>query len=323
VQWARELLEYLLREVPEKILAGEQQQVDLGASPGDAALVAWSGRLLERVFVEEVQALLRKHPATAIDEATGVPFWTGKKRVPRLVDARHELFVRAHIEVLAQLRAVFDEGTPLQPVEFDKDDDSNGQIDCIHALTNLRAFVYDIPSTDRATCRHIAGKIIPAISCTTSAVAGRAVSEIFHLRCTNMFMNLGLNLYLESEAGPPLKIQSGFSNILQAEVVALPGPHTCWDRHMLASSHQQPRDQTLGDLKTRMENDYPLARVTSISSNNEMLLYSEFMDVTQKDAVLSSKLKGDQFQIDGETDEGDIVIFPIVVLPKFQAVPTK
>lgn len=319
VQWAREMLEYLLRELPEKVLGGEQ--ADLDAAPGDGALVAWSGRLLERVFVEDIQALLRKHPATAMDETTGVPFWSGKKRVPRLVDARNELFVRAHIEVLSQLRVVFsaEDGKTVRPVEFDKDDDSNGQIDCIHALTNLRAFVYDIPSTDRATCHHVAGKIIPAISCTTSAVTGRAVSEIFHLRCTNMFMNLGLNLYLESEAGPPLKIQTGFNTLLQAEVLALPGPHTCWDRHVLDSlSHD---GATLGDLKTRMETEFPSIRVTSISAANEMLLYSEFMDVSQTDAVLASELKGDQFQIDGETDEGDIVIFPIVVVaPKFQGV---
>ena len=64
------------------------------------------------------------------------------------------------------------------PQEFEKDDDSNWHIDWITAASNIRAMNYSIPITDRQQTKGIAGRIIPAIATTTSAVSGLILIEM-------------------------------------------------------------------------------------------------------------------------------------------------
>lgn len=60
------------------------------------------------------------------------------------------------------------------PLNFEKDLDSNGHIDFIHAAANLRAAMYSLDPADRLQVKRISGKIIPAIATTTSCVAGNS-----------------------------------------------------------------------------------------------------------------------------------------------------
>jgi len=56
--------------------------------------------------------------------------------------------------------------------EFEKDDDSNFHIDFICACANIRALNYGLKEMDWLTVKLKAGRIVPALATTTSAIAG-------------------------------------------------------------------------------------------------------------------------------------------------------
>lgn len=83
--------------------------------------------------------------------------------------------------IIAELEQLNKADFRIQPLEFEKDDDSNLHMDYIVACSNLRATNYKIQTADRHTSKLIAGKIIPAIATATSVVAGFATLELYKL----------------------------------------------------------------------------------------------------------------------------------------------
>ena len=97
----------------------------------------------------------------------------------------------------------------LAPVSFEKDHDSNGHMQLIWSLSNLRARNYSIEEVDFLRAKLVAGRIIPAIATTTAAATGLVGLELLKLlqgkkleELRNTFANLALPLFAMAEPMP-------------------------------------------------------------------------------------------------------------------------
>ncbi|XP_029365508.1 ubiquitin-like modifier-activating enzyme 6 [Echeneis naucrates] len=94
----------------------------------------------------------------------------------------------------------------MSPLQFEKDDDSNGHMDFVASASALRARMYSIEPADRLKTKRIAGKIIPAIATATAAVAGLVAIEMIKVvggygfdSFKNCFFNLALPVMVLTE----------------------------------------------------------------------------------------------------------------------------
>lgn len=156
-------------------------------------------------------------------------------------------------------------GYRLNPVEFEKDDDSNHHIEFITAASNARALNYQIDTADRAKTKFIAGRIIPAIATTTALVTGLAQLELYKVvdgerdieDYKNGFINLALPFFGFSE---PIASPKGKYNDKEFDKI--------WDRFDIKG------DVTLKELIDYFQNDEGL-EITMLSYDVS-LLYASF-----------------------------------------------
>lgn len=172
-------------------------------------------------------------------------------------------------------------GFRLNPVEFEKDDDTNHHIDFITAASNLRAENYDIPQADRHKTKFIAGKIIPAIATTTALVTGLVALELYKLvdgkkdieQYKNGFVNLALPFLGFSE---PIRSPKGKYMGKQGEVTI----DRIWDRF-------EVEDITLQEF---LDHFSKLGLEVTMVSSGVSLLYASFYPPSKVKDRLPMKL---------------------------------
>ncbi|KTW32293.1 E1 ubiquitin-activating protein UBA1 [Pneumocystis jirovecii RU7] len=170
-------------------------------------------------------------------------------------------------------------GYRLNPVNFEKDDDTNYHIDFITAASNLRALNYGIEPTTRHNTKLIAGKIIPAIATTTALVSGLVCLELYKIidgknkleDYRNSFLNLALPFIAFSEpiASPKLK----YNNKEVSQI---------WERFDIYG------DITLEKLLLHFKNNENLT-ITMLSSGVS-LLYASFFPEKKRQERQSMKI---------------------------------
>ena len=151
-------------------------------------------------------------PALKVPEYLGAPVTTDDDTPAGLAGAAADK-TAALESVLRQLQEAATDISlpPLDPADFEKDDDLNFHISFVTSACNLRCDNYSISRTDFHACKIIAGKIIAAIATTTAAVCGLVMLELFKLQLgcdTEAFMNrqigLAVNAYTSFTQEPPI-----------------------------------------------------------------------------------------------------------------------
>lgn len=165
------------------------------------------------------------------------------------------------------------------PIEFEKDDDTNLHMDFIYSASNLRAANYEIAPADKFKSKLIAGKIIPAIATTTAIVAGLVSLELIKLAQGHQklelyksgFLNLALPFFAFSEPIAPAK-----NKCLDKE-------YTLWDRFELSG------EMTLQQFVDYFKNEHKLS--VSMLSQGFLLLYSFFLPPATAKARLPMSMR--------------------------------
>ena len=121
----------------------------------------------------------------------------------------------------------------IRPFEYDKDDDTHLKI--MHSFSNLRAEIYSIIKIELIDTQLISGKIIPALSTTTSLVAGFIVLEIIkylmEMKSSDLNVNLGINSYtLFDSQKPKKKYNNMFSKVFNCKIKTIPENFNTWSR---------------------------------------------------------------------------------------------
>ncbi|XP_062197173.1 ubiquitin-activating enzyme E1 2-like [Phragmites australis] len=121
-------------------------------------------------------------------------------------------------ELIAKLEAIsktLPPGFHMNPIQFEKDDDTNFHMDLIAGFANMRARNYSIPEVDKLKAKFIAGRIIPAIATSTAMATGLVCLELYKVLAgghkvedyRNTFANLAIPLFSMAEPVPPQTIK--------------------------------------------------------------------------------------------------------------------
>ena len=120
-------------------------------------------------------------------------------------------------------------------IVYDKDIDIH--TDMMEVLVNLRADMYRIELADRIKVKLISGKIIPALSTTTSVIAGFVVLDILKYlsknkhKYTEVNINLGINNYSVYNAMKPSVTHNNmFSPEYNMKIKTIPEDFNTWSK---------------------------------------------------------------------------------------------
>lgn len=197
-------------------------------------------------------------------------------------EKREEYDDQKEFNRLADLLEKYKDHPKMNPIEFEKDDDTNWHMDFVTACSNMRASNYKIELADKHQTKLVAGKIIPAMITTTALVSGMICVEMLKIlthdrnkrtieHYRNSFCNLALPFMTLSEPMPAAKtkIREGWEWSL-------------WDN----IETNQP--MTLQEFIQYMSKTHQM-EVDMISSGQSMI-YSSFMNKQKKEERLSKEI---------------------------------
>lgn len=164
----------------------------------------------------------------------------------------------------------------LKSIEFDKDDDFT--LGIMDLLAKQRANCYGITVGNRNETRKIAGRIIPALSTTTTIVSGFVMLELIKYfngkQAFDYNINIGINQYIGFETSEaPVKCSGMFEKAYNQEVIVYPENITRWDKFVVS---------VLGDavdnifsLVEHLKSEFPELPIDMITLEKEIIYSSD------------------------------------------------
>ncbi|CAI9097290.1 OLC1v1033679C1 [Oldenlandia corymbosa var. corymbosa] len=160
----------------------------------------------------------------------------------------------------------------MNPIQFEKDDDTNYHMDLIAGLANMRARNYGIPEVDKLKAKFIAGRIIPAIATSTAMATGLVCLELYKVLdgghkledYRNTFANLALPFVSIAEPVPPKVIKHQDMS------------WTVWDRWIIKNNPSLR--ELLQWLQDRRLNAYSISYGSCLLYNSMFPRHKERMD---------------------------------------------
>ncbi|KAL6534408.1 E1 ubiquitin-activating protein [Orobanche hederae] len=226
--------------------------------------------------------------ADAIDRVM-VPDFQPKKDTKIVTDEKATSLSTASIDdadVISQLvmklevcRKKLPPGYKMNPIQFEKDDDTNFHMDLIAGLANMRARNYSIPEVDKLKAKFIAGRIIPAIATSTAMATGLVCLELYKVLdghhkledYRNTFANLALPLFSMAEPVPP--------KVIKHQAMSW----TVWDRWILRDN--PTLRELLQWLKNKGLNAYSISFGSCLLYNSMFPRHRDRMDRMMVDLV--------------------------------------
>ncbi|KAM1051387.1 hypothetical protein TB2_032498 [Malus domestica] len=172
-------------------------------------------------------------------------------------------------------------GFKMNPIQFEKDDDTNYHMDLIAGFANMRARNYGIGEVDKLKAKFIAGRIIPAIATSTALATGLVCLELYKVLdgghkvedYRNTFANLSLPLFSMAEPVPPKVIKHQDMK------------WTVWDRWIIKDN--PTLKQLLKWLEDQGLNAYSISYGSCLLFNSMFPKHKERMDRTMVDLATS------------------------------------
>lgn len=166
-------------------------------------------------------------------------------------------------------------------IEFEKDDDNNNHIEFITSASNLRGSNYRIKSQDKLSVKGIVGKIVPAISTTTSIVSGLVALEFYKL-CYGQEMKEYNTIQRYRFGGFNLAIPMFCFSESNAANIKMIGEdrYSIWTKKLI--DHKQLFEDFIDDFNecylNLSENDNIYDLQVEFVSNDTGILYSRMMN---------------------------------------------
>lgn len=184
----------------------------------------------------------------------------------------------------------------LKEAKYDKDDDLHNII--MTNIVNLRARCYTIEESDNLTIKLISGRIVPALSTTTSIVAGFVMIDILKYLSSNSKkwiikpsecnINLATNQYnIYDSLKPKVTHNKMYSEEFAMPIETIPADFNTWSKLRIKGAKVYVN--TILELVKYLEQEYKIPEPDMLSIGN-LIIYSKGNNVNTDFKNIYSKL---------------------------------